>query len=149
MTTLAHWLHVVAAAAWLGGNLIMLMVPGLMAQGGPPAMLATGRTALVLGRVFFTPAAIVTLLTGIWLVIDIDAYGFGDAFVSLGFAAILIILVGSFAVLIPNGRKMVAAMEAGDGATARALAPRQSTMSVINAVVLLVTFYGMVARWGA
>ncbi len=149
MTTLAHWLHVVSAAAWLGGNLIMLMVPGLMARGGPPAMLATGRTALVLGRVFFTPAAILTLLTGIWLVLGIDAYGFGDAFVSVGFAAFGVILIGSFAVLIPNGRKMVAAMEAGDGATAQALAPRQSTMSVVNVVVLLVTFYAMVARWGA
>jgi uncharacterized membrane protein len=149
MTTLALWLHVVAAAAWLGGNLIMLMIPGLMAQGGPPAMLATGRTALVLGRVFFTPAAIVTLLTGIWLVIDIDAYSFSEPFVSLGFAAVLIIMIGSFAVLIPTGRKMIAAMEAGDGATAQALAPRQSTMSVINSLVLLVTIYGMVARWGA
>jgi uncharacterized membrane protein len=149
MTTLAHWLHVVAAAAWLGGNLIMLMVPGLMAQGGPPAMLATGRTALALGRVFFTPAAIITLLTGIWLVIDIDGYGFGEAFVSVGFAAVIIIVIGSFAVLIPNGRKMVAAMESGDAATAQRLAPRQSTMSVVNVIVLLVTFYAMVARWGA
>jgi len=149
MTTLAHWLHVVAAAAWLGGNLIMLMVPGLMARGGPQAMLATGRTALVLGRVFFTPAAIITLLTGIWLVIDLEAYGFGEAFVSVGFAAVIIILIGSIVVLIPNGRKMVEAMEAGDGATAQALAPRQSTMSVVNVLVLLVTFYAMVARWGA
>lgn len=149
MTTLAHWLHVVAAAAWLGGNLVMLMVPGLMSSGGPPAMLATGRTALMLGRVFFTPAAILTLLTGIWLVADIEAYGFGERFVTVGFAAVLLIFIGSFAVMIPNGRKMVAAMEAGDAATAQALAPRQSTMGVINVVVLLVTMYAMVARWGA
>ena len=147
METLALWLHVVGAAAWLGGNLMMLLLPGLMAQGGPPAMLALGRTSLVLSRLFFVPAALLTLLTGIWLVALLD-YSYGDLFVTVGFTAVIVIVFGSLAILLPNGRKMVAAMEAGDGPAAQALAPRQGYVSVINAIVLLVTFYAMVARWG-
>lgn len=147
METLALWLHVVGAAAWLGGNLMMLLLPGLMAQGGPPAMQALGRTSLVMSRVFFIPAALLTLLTGIWLVALLE-YSYGDLFVTIGFTAVLVIAFGSFVVLLPTGRKMLAAMEAGDGAAARALAPRQGFVSVINALVLLVTFYAMVAGWG-
>lgn len=148
MLTLALWLHIVAAAAWLGGNLMMLLLPGLMAQGGPPAMLTLGRSALVLSRVFFIPAALVTLLTGVWLVLGIDAIGFGTLFVTVGFTAVIVIGALSLAVLVPTGRKMVTAMEAGDAAAARTLAPRQGAVSVVNVIVLLVTFYAMVAGWG-
>ncbi len=148
METLALWLHIVAASAWLGGNLMSLLVPGLLAPGGPPVMLALGRANLVLSRLFFIPAALLTLVTGIWLVVLVD-YGWGDTFVTVGFTAVLVIAFGSMGVLVPTGRKMVAAMEAGDGATAQALAPRQRYVSTINALVLLVTVYAMVARWGA
>ena len=148
METLALWLHIVASAAWLGGNLMALLLPGLLAPSGPPAMLALGRANLVLSRIFFIPAALLTLVTGIWLVVLVD-YGWGDTFVTVGFTAVIVIAFGSLGVLVPTGKKMLAAMEAGDGPTAQSLAPRQRYVSTINALVLLVTIYAMVARWGA
>ncbi|MEX1279959.1 MAG: DUF2269 family protein [Acidimicrobiia bacterium] len=148
ITDLALWLHIVAASAWLGGNLVQLMMPGLLASGGPPVMLAFGRASLVLGRIFFTPAAILTLLTGIWLVIDIG-YSWGATFVSIGFAAVIVISVVSMGFLVPNGRRMVSAMESGDAGGARSLASRQTALGIVNVVVLLVTVLAMVAAWGA
>jgi uncharacterized membrane protein len=148
MTELARWLHIISAAAWLGGNLVMLMMPGLLASGGRPSMLALGRASLALGRVFFTPAAILTLLTGIWLVIDIG-YSWGATFVSIGFAAVIVSAGIAMGLQTPIGRRIIAALESGDADAARASWPRHSAYGVINVIVLLVTFYSMTARWGA
>lgn len=147
MTDLALWLHIVAAAAWLGGNLVMMMMPGLLASGGPPTMLTLARASLALGRVFFTPAAVATLLTGIWLVIE-TGVSWGAAFVSIGFAAVGISAVLSMLLVAPATRRRIAALEGGDDEQARSLAPRASFYGVINVLVLLTTYWAMVARWG-
>lgn len=147
MTDLALWLHIVAAAAWLGGNLVMLMMPGLLASGGPPTMVTLARASLALGRVFFTPAAVVTLLTGIWLVID-TGVSWGAAFVSIGFAAVGISAALSMLLVAPVVRRRIGALERGETTEAGSLASRVSLYGVINVIVLLTTYWAMVARWG-
>lgn len=80
--------HVLGAAAWIGGGLFaMFAFTRLVNSGDEGAGSALERIAAGADR-YFGPAAVVTLLTGIGLVLVSDAFGWGDAFVLIGIGAL-------------------------------------------------------------
>jgi uncharacterized membrane protein len=86
--TLYDWLrflHVLAAMVWIGGG-VMLAVTGARALRDPDRG-AVGRFAgslRVLGPLVLAPATVAVLGLGIWLVVDSDAWDFGQLWVQLG-----------------------------------------------------------------
>ena len=83
-------IHIIAAGAWIGTNVVqMVTMRRVIAQGGSPA--ATWMTSVVhWGRVIYTPAAVVILATGIGMVLNSSLYEFSNAFVSIGFLAVIV-----------------------------------------------------------
>jgi hypothetical protein len=95
------------------------------------------------------PAAILILATGIWMVLLVDAYGFGTLFVTIGFGMILVgALLGIF-VFDPASERAADAIESGDQEAARSATGRVAAFGVLDTVLLLFTITAMVLRLGA
>ena len=142
-------IHILAAAAWIGGSAAqMMLVPPLLRAGGETAK--TWMTTFVtMGRVFYTPAAIVVLASGVGLVLNSSLYEFEQVFAVIG---IVMVLIGGglgARVYAPKARVAADAFGSGDTATATAAAGLISRAAVVELALLVVTVAAMVYRWGA
>ena len=80
--------HVVAVIIWLGGSFMLgLILERAQASEDEATVLGVTKTAEFIGKAVFNPAGIITLLAGIWLVIEAD-YEFSEAWISIGFLGI-------------------------------------------------------------
>lgn len=141
-------LHIAAAGAWLGANLMQAIVPGLL---GPvsPAAASWFRTTEKLSTRFYIPVAVTILVTGILLVLNSDAYGFGSVFVSIGFVTIVIGAVLGSTVFGPKSEAIAAAIDAGETDRANKLRGTVGSFGILDTLVVLFTIYAMVSRLGA
>lgn len=142
------WLHIAGAGTWLGANIVQAVVPQLAAAQGPTVAAGWFRIGRALGIRLYMPAGIIVLLTGIGLVIDSEIYGFGEVFVGIGFATIVIgIILGN--VFIDRAAAAAAeAVDSGDAGRIRRAAARLATFGTIDTLILLFTIYAMVSRLG-
>jgi hypothetical protein len=80
------FVHVLAAAAWAGGALYAFLLGMTVRSSGDVMRMANyGREVGEFGGRYFAPAAIVTVLAGIWLVVDADI-GFDHFWILSAFA---------------------------------------------------------------
>ena len=98
MTDLFLVLHVLGAAIWFGGA---VYVEGLMAGAArtkdPVTIMTVGGQAGQTSQRLFTITGIIVFLSGIFLVLDSGAWEFEMLFISIGFAAsLLVIALGLF-----------------------------------------------------
>ena len=91
--------------------------------------------------------ALVILITGIFLVLEIDAYGFGTRFVTVGFAMIVIGAVLGVVVFERSSNEAAEAIEAGDEGRIKATVSRIAGFGALDTVLLLLTIAAMVTRW--
>jgi len=86
-TTLYDWLmylHVLAAMIWVGGLLTIGLLAALVVRSGEPDVIARFVRHLgVIGPVVFAPAMIAVVGFGIWMVVDSDAWDFGQTWIWL------------------------------------------------------------------
>jgi hypothetical protein len=92
------------------------------------------------------PAAVLVLLTGIFMVLGSDSYSFGSTFVTIGFAMIVVGAVLGMVVFGPGGEKAADALETGDQGAAQAATSRLARWGVLDTLLLLVTIMAMVLR---
>jgi uncharacterized membrane protein len=121
--TLYDWLlflHVLAAMVWVGGGVILAVTAARVLRDPDPAAVGRFTTSLrVLGPLVLAPATVAVFGLGIGLVVDTDAWDFGQLWVQLGlglFAAAF--LIGA----VWQSRTALAAAAAAardDGAEAR------------------------------
>ncbi len=142
-------LHIIAVAAWLGGNFVQLMLlPFFEKQGHEVAALwheASGNMA----KIYYTIAGVAILITGVVLVLDNDSIEFSAAYVSLGFLAVILGAAGGMAFFGPKSREFIAAHQAGDDAAIAGLRTKFSVMALIDTAIVILTIFAMVGRWGA
>jgi uncharacterized membrane protein len=121
--TLYDWLvflHVLAAMVWVGGGALLAVTAARVLRDPDPAGVARFTGSLrVLGPLVLAPATIAVLGLGIALVLDSDAWDFGQLWVQLGLGA----FAGAFLVgAVYQSRTALAATRAadrGDDAEAR------------------------------
>jgi uncharacterized membrane protein len=66
-----HFAHVAGAVVWVGGGLTLSLIGLRVRRNGDIAVLGEfARTLRFLGLAVFTPAVLIVLLSGIWLVLD-------------------------------------------------------------------------------
>jgi uncharacterized membrane protein len=66
-----HFAHVGGAIIWVGGGLTMSLIGLRVRRSGDIAVLGEfARTLRFLGLAVFTPAVLIVLLSGVWLVLD-------------------------------------------------------------------------------
>lgn len=142
-------IHIVAVSLWLGGSVMNgLLNARLASTGDMRAQAALARVEANLGTIFYAPVAILTLLTGVGLVLGDDAYSFGDVFVSAGFLAIIVAAVLGPTRFQPLGEQIAEAYEAGDAETGQAAAGKIAMWSALNVVLILVALVLMVVKPG-
>ncbi len=146
------FVHVLAVIAWVGGAIaIYVLQARLGAAGDRQGLMALGRQMEDMGKLYYSPMAAVTLVTGIWMVATTEGLSFEEAWVVIGFAGIVITLAVGLGVVAPTGKKLLAESQSPqpDGAAIASYASRIRVLSLVNIAVLVVVVWSMVARPGA
>ena len=141
-------LHILAAAAWIGAGIYNGYIgPRFVALGGEGAgsfvrVVSGAMTA------YFMPAGILTLLTGAGLVLVNDAFGWGDLFVTIGLAVVVVTTLIGALVMGPTAKAAVGALDAGDMPTAGAAGRKLGLWGRVITLLLVVAVVFMVLKTG-
>lgn len=142
-------LHIAGAGVWLGANVVQAVTPPLAASQGPEVLAGWYRITARLSSRLYMPAGITILITGIFLVLESDAYGFDSLFVGIGMGMIVVGAVLGIVVFGPGGERAAQAIDSGDSGRARSETARLTGFGVLDTLLLLFTVIVMVLRWGA
>lgn len=149
MRTFLLVVHILAAGAWIGANVTQVVVTPRVSKLGGAAAAVWMRATVSMGRVLYTPAAILSLVTGFALVLRSGSpYEFEQLFVVIGVAMVVVGAVLGARVFGPQGERAAAAFEAGNGDGGRAIVARLSAFGLLDSVLLIVTVWAMTAKWG-
>jgi uncharacterized membrane protein len=146
---LTNWLkliHVLAVILWVGGAMLVNYYGMAMRKADVPRRIHYAEQNDRAGRLF-SAAAIVALITGVWMVLRIEGIEFSQAWISIGFLGIAISAVLGMGFFGPQGRALIAELEQGSPAAA-ARAKRISLFTQIDLLVLLVVIWAMVFKPG-
>ncbi len=142
-------IHIIAVALWLGGSVMNGVINAKLAATGDVAANARlARVETTLGQQFYMPAAILTLLSGVGLVLLSDAWTFGEVWVSVGFLSIIVAAVLGPVKFLPLSREIAEAYEAGDGARAATASSQIAMWSTVNTLLIVVALVLMVYKPG-
>lgn len=144
MDGLLLFVHIVAAGVWLGGNVSQFVMKPRFGT----ATAAFWRATVLMGRVQYTPAALVLLGTGLWMVARSSVYEYETVFVSFGVAVVLIGAVLGMAVFGPKGRKAAELRESGDATAAAKVERTLALFGGLDTVLVLLAIASMVWKWG-
>ena len=139
------FLHVICAIAWVGGGLTLIAANIFLTRAkGDTELFATLNIMNVLGKTWFVPAsmltvlfgAIVTTLGGMWL----------QLWVLLGLAGFASTFFTGLTIIEPTGRQIAAALEQGRNDDALVMAKRLMQISKFDYTVILVVVADMVLK---
>lgn len=144
--------HILAAIAWIGGALMLSVLFARTRSASDTA----GLTNLLdqsefLGRAYFNPAGILTLVAGVWMVIEGD-FEFSEAWISIGFLGIIAGVVLGAAYYPRQIRAARSAIEGGSGLSDSGVSgPLDKLRLATSAELLLLAFvvWAMVVKPGA
>jgi len=152
LATLYDWLlflHVLAAMVWLGG-LVTLTAFGIrtLRSGQPDAVGRFVGSLPVIGPIVLAPASLSVVGFGIWLVLDTDAWDFGQTWVWLA----LVLFGGAFVIgaafLSRAAIGAQRAVDAGDDDGAARQLRRWAVGSGTIVLLLVVAAWDMVFKPG-
>ncbi len=144
-------IHVLAAAAWVGGAVISHVQGALIAKSkDQQRVLNFVKEQNWLGTRYFAPLAVVVLIAGIVMVVD-SGWNFSDLWIVIGlvlFAATVFVGAG---MLGPQGKKLETAIEARglDDPGSQQLWTTFKNTSSIDLVLLVLVVSDMVIKPGA
>ena len=150
--TLYDWLlflHVLAAMVWVGGGVMLAVLAARVVRDPDPG--AVGRftgSLRVLGPLVLAPATVAVLGLGMWLVVDSEAWDFGQLWVQLGLGLfVAAFLVGA----VWQSRSALAATRAAgreDDAEARRQLRRWLAGYLLIVALLVVAVWDMTTKPG-
>jgi uncharacterized membrane protein len=140
-------LHVLAAMVWLGGGILQTILVWRVRRADLPHRLGLARDMKSMGDRVFGAATVAVLAFGIWMVIEQPAFAFGDTWILIGIAGILISGAIGGAFFAPKGKALVATLESGQPADA--LLHNIAMVAVVDQLVLITVVWAMVAKPGA
>ncbi len=144
---LDDWLlliHVVAAAVWLGGGIVLFLLGRYAVQTGiEPKIIQQYEW---IGPRIGGPISILIPVTGVWMVARSASWGFTDLWIILGLVLFVAMLALAFVGHTPNYRRIGSAEQQGDTARVVHLARRGFALAGVEVAVLLVIFGIMVFK---
>src|ERR687883_1607778 len=101
------FIHVLAAASWVGG-VVLTQVNGawLNKKNDPHDFTTFVSFQAYLGKRYFMPLAITVVAAGIAMVLDAEAWGFGDTWILIGIALYVLSVVMGAGFLGPQSEKI-------------------------------------------
>lgn len=142
------WIHILAAASWFGGAVATQIGSQVIDSEADTVRAGWYRLILRLGQIFYTPAAVVVLITGVLLVTGSEAYGFGSTFVSIGFLAVIVGAGLGMGLYGPRSRAASQALDSGDPSGAAVAISRIRQAGLLELGLLAITIASMVWKWG-
>lgn len=143
-------IHVVSVIAWFGGGLAAVFLQSRMVRAGGSNAVAFLQANEAMGKAYFPVAAVLTLLSGIGLVLISDeVYSFGSGFVMLGILIFLISAVGNSTFAGRRDAAAMTAFQSGDDAGGRAALASKSWFISAELTLLTLTVIAMIYRWAA
>ena len=143
------FLHVLAAMLWLGGTAALSILATQLARHGERNVIERFVRSLgVVGPIVLAPATLSVVGFGVWLVLDSDAWSFGQTWVWLAlvlFAAAFVVGAGFQSRAAIGARR---AAEAGDDAEAVRQLVRWAWGSRLIIVILVAAAWDMVFKPG-
>jgi uncharacterized membrane protein len=94
--------HLVAAMSWAGGDLMLQMFYLRARATGPDAVVQFAKNAEWVGLRLLNPAALLVVIFGVLLVIEVDGYEFSQFWISAGLAMFLASAITGAAFLGPE-----------------------------------------------
>ena len=148
---LGLFVHVLAVVAGFGPMFAYGVFIGFAEARAPASTPAVLRAMNMTNRFLVTPAMIMVLAAGIYLMAKGD-YDAGDSWISVGFAAIILLFGLVHGFFLPQGRKAVDMAErdlAGGGelgAGYRALSARIARVGQLAGLIVIVAIFFMVVK---
>ena len=143
-------LHITLVAGWLGANFVQLVLTPRFDKIGGPAGRAWTEATEFLGMRYYAVIGVLILLTGVGLVsLKSTPWEFGDGFVGVGIATVIIGAVMGGVAFAPQMKKRVAALDAGDPAAAKAALNKIYLFAVIDTLLVVLAVLAMVDKWKA
>jgi len=152
MTDILKLVHVVAVIVWVGGAFMLgLVFERAQRSKDEGTVLGLAKIAEFVGKAVFNPAGIITLVAGIWLVIEVDAIEFSDAWISLGFLGVFL-GAGLGMAVYPKLLRRIQAGIADDGLLGNETLGALRTMRLVSSLewlFLIIVVWAMVVKPGA
>jgi uncharacterized membrane protein len=144
--TLHNWLlfaHVLAAMIWVGGGIVdMSMARRMMGADEATATVYAASREWTLTRVVL-PATIVVPLLGITMVVESDAWSFGQTWVWLSLTLVVAVVVGGVivaAIDTPRLRNLAEERGMGDPEYRRLQSRHENVINAVFLTVVIVVF---------
>jgi uncharacterized membrane protein len=140
------FLHIAAAVVWLGAGFFLQMLT-FRAESSNDGGLKQGiasNSGWMAQRIFI-PSSLVVLVVGILLTIE-GPWSFGDLWIVLGLVGYAVSFLIGILYLEPEGKRIGAAMAAGDHGRAAFLIRRINAVSWIELTVLYLVVAAMVLK---
>ena len=141
-------LHILAAGTWIGASVVQWVTSNKLTVQGGAAAASWHETIAWWGRVVYSPAAVVLLATGIAMVIDSPLWEFSNAFISIGFLAVIAGAAVGITKLAKGSTRAAAAFSAGDDATGQAEFAATIPWAALDSLIIVVAVAAMVGKWG-
>jgi uncharacterized membrane protein len=141
-------IHVLAAMVWVGGAVTSQVFAARLKEADPAHRLGYARSMRFVSQWVFLPAAVVVYVFGSLAVEEFVPYDYDQAWIGIGTIGILLSFLTAASFLVPQIRKAVRLMEAGQGPEAGAVIGRISIVSRIVVLILLVVVWAMVTKPG-
>ena len=143
------FVHVLMVVVWVGGDVAIQALALRATRAKEPArMAAFSVDAEWIGLRVFMPASIVLVIVGIWAAIE-GEWDFGQAWISIGFAAFLFSFFLGMAFLGPESGRIKALVEERglDHPEVTRRTGRILLFSRIELLILVVAIWAMVTKW--
>ena len=145
-------LHILGAATWLGANVAQAFLGSMVVGASPEVRLWWSESGEKMAKVLYNVAGILVLATGLGLVIgssDPGGFSFASAFVSIGFAAVIVGAVLGITVFAPKNRALAQAIRDGDVEAESKIRSTIMAFGLLDTLVVVFTIGAMVYKIGA
>jgi uncharacterized membrane protein len=142
--------HITFVAVWLGGDALMQVLALRARAAGPEPTAAFMSDVEWVGARVLTPASLLVVIFGLWLVLEEEAWEFSEFWVSAGMAVFIASFLAGVTFLGPeSGRigKLTEARGAGDIEVQNRIR-RVLTVSRIELLLLVLVVLDMVVKPG-
>ncbi len=141
------FVHVLAAAIWVGGSAMLKVQSSRALRSGPARAAKLATETERVGTSVLMPASIVLLIGGLWLVFEGD-WGFGPLWVKLGLAIYVVSAVAGAVFLGPLYKQVGQLRAAGgaDDADLRSRLERIDRLAWIDLALLVAAVFVMTVK---
>jgi uncharacterized membrane protein len=142
--------HLLAVTAWVGTDLALQIFYLRARTGGPERVMAFAGDVEWIGLRLLNPAALLVVIFGVLLVLDQDAYGFDQFWITAGLGLFLLSAITGAAFLGPEtGRiKALMANQGAESPDAQRRLARVLLISRIELLLLVLVVLDMVVKPG-